>query len=277
MNELQRQAYIEAMGIDSYFPRFTLPGAPVSTLCELPQELLQGESVAADVIVDTPLDSLQGNTADQAGTATARPAGGAVAAMQALFGDSDNKRKKPINTKATAQKSTEQVAATASVIPRFSLSVIRGANVLLVDEGLSGDADQVEYLNLLHNMLFALGAQVPQLSIERFSWPMVKSASAQFDQTDLAAKQTLQSFIAKQLSQLDNTYLLVMGDSAKHYLAAELIAESEEVAHGCFMTCATLGAQLICTHSASAMLVNPELKRDVWKDLQPLYRVLKKS
>ncbi len=34
MNERQRQDYLEAMGIQPWFPRFTLPGAKPSTLCD---------------------------------------------------------------------------------------------------------------------------------------------------------------------------------------------------------------------------------------------------
>ncbi len=283
MNELQRQAYIEAMGVDSYFPRFTLPGAAVSELCEIPSEFLQSELAAVEtaVITDDALNSVQADSISpvENSVATAAVKGsagnGSAAAMQALFAD-DNKRKEYSADKTlAATSSVEPVNTDGDIIPEFSLSIIRGANILLVDEGLNGNVDQVEYLTLLHNMLFALGAEVQQLSIERFNWPMVKSA--QFDQTALAAKQTLQAFIAKQLSQLDSSYLLVMGESAKTYLAAELTSDNEKLSHGRFMSCKVLESQLICTHSASAMLINPELKREIWKDLQPLHRVLKKS
>ena len=36
MNELQRYAYLDAMGVDYYYPKLLLPGAKVSELCELP-------------------------------------------------------------------------------------------------------------------------------------------------------------------------------------------------------------------------------------------------
>jgi hypothetical protein len=160
----------------------------------------------------------------------------------------------------------------AATIPHFSLSIVRGANVLLVDDGLAAGTDQAEYLSLLSNMLFAVGAQVQQLSLETFNWPMIKNA--QIDQSELAARQTLQAFLAKQLSQIDNSYLLVMGETGKHYIATGEQADAQ--GNGSFIACEQLGAQMICTQSAVQMLENPALKRQVWQDLQPLYRVLKK-
>jgi len=40
MNELQRQSYLDAMGVDNLVPRLLLPGAAASPLCVIPQELL---------------------------------------------------------------------------------------------------------------------------------------------------------------------------------------------------------------------------------------------
>ena len=36
LNELQRQAYLDAMGVDVYFPRLQLVGAKPSSQCEMP-------------------------------------------------------------------------------------------------------------------------------------------------------------------------------------------------------------------------------------------------
>ena len=36
MNELQRMQYLDALGVDMFVPRFTMPGALASELCELP-------------------------------------------------------------------------------------------------------------------------------------------------------------------------------------------------------------------------------------------------
>jgi hypothetical protein len=36
MNELQRQAYLSALGIENYAPRWLLPSAPVSRACVMP-------------------------------------------------------------------------------------------------------------------------------------------------------------------------------------------------------------------------------------------------
>ena len=36
MNEAQRLAYLDAMGVEQLYPRLVLPGAKPSVLCELP-------------------------------------------------------------------------------------------------------------------------------------------------------------------------------------------------------------------------------------------------
>ena len=36
VHELQRQAYLSALGIENYMPRMILPFAPPSSVCELP-------------------------------------------------------------------------------------------------------------------------------------------------------------------------------------------------------------------------------------------------
>lgn len=47
MNELQRQRYLTAMGIDSFVPRLILPWAPPSVPCQLPQAPVAAAQVPA--------------------------------------------------------------------------------------------------------------------------------------------------------------------------------------------------------------------------------------
>jgi uracil-DNA glycosylase len=153
-------------------------------------------------------------------------------------------------------------------VPQFSLSIIRGSNILIMDDALPGHVNPQEYLQLLQNMLFALGDGRSQLVIDRFVWPISKRT--QVDQSETAARQTLESFLAKQVDLLNTRYVLAMGATAVRYISAE------KLDRGVFSKHPTLDAQLIHTSSAIAMLTNPSAKRDVWRDLQPLHRVLKK-
>jgi hypothetical protein len=83
MNEMERLSYLQAMGIDSYVPRLTLPGALPSVLCEVEefgevamQEAVPGRDalkqlVSQPVVAQKPLAAPQRNTAAPAAIQTA--------------------------------------------------------------------------------------------------------------------------------------------------------------------------------------------------------------
>jgi hypothetical protein len=154
-------------------------------------------------------------------------------------------------------------------VPQFSLTVIRGQNLLIIDEGLAGHINPNEYLQLLQNMLFAVGAGKQSLSIGGFAWPMAKNSP--LDQTELAARQTLQSFLGKLTEQLQARYWLLMGDTAARYVAEPDLAKGSLVAH------ASLSLQMIRTESAAQMLAEPTLKARVWQQLQVLSQLLRQA
>jgi hypothetical protein len=51
MNEYQRQAYLSALGVDNYMPRWRLPLAPEPVACELPVPDVQQQSEAPKAVV----------------------------------------------------------------------------------------------------------------------------------------------------------------------------------------------------------------------------------
>ena len=120
MDELQRQAYMQAMGVDCYIPRLQLPAALPSVLCEMP------------ALAEVPV----ANAVTHKTSASAAPApktkNGSAAAMQALLGET-----KPKQSQQSTQAVTEALVATtpAQAIPQFALSIVRGGNILIVDDG----------------------------------------------------------------------------------------------------------------------------------------------
>ena len=52
MNELQRQHYLSALGVDTYMPRWHLPFAPISVACELPALVEEQVSGVSEVKTD---------------------------------------------------------------------------------------------------------------------------------------------------------------------------------------------------------------------------------
>ncbi len=267
MNELQRQAYMDAMGVDCYMPRLQLPGALPSQLCELPSLDVIAELVEQTDATSTAHNSIAHNKTNQSpATAQSAVGSGRAAAMQALF---DEKPKSVDHNVVKTAESPSSPKAAKQQVPHFSLSITRGQGVLLVDGGLPGDINPAEYLQLLQNILFAIGVGNQPLSIDTFAWPMVRNS--QVDQSETAARQTLEAFIAKQIEQLNARYILVLGQTAAQYLSQQTLPVGQFVRHS------ALDAQLLHTQSAYPLLSDASLKREVWRDLQPLYRVLKKS
>ena len=255
MNELQRQAYMKAMGVDCYIPRLHLPAALPSVLCEMP--------VLSEVTATNTVSHQSG-----ASEAPALKAKNGSAAAQALLGEDQPAR---AESRPSVKAVTEEWVATTSAkaIPQFVLSIVRGSNILIVDDGLPGDVNPSEYLQLLHNLLFALGAGKQQLAIDNFIWPMVKNS--QIDQSEVAARQTLDAFLSKQVAQLKAQYIIVMGEVAAHYITGETLTTGQLHTHPQWQL------PLICTNSASPMLADPSLKGAVWRDLQPLLSFIKSS
>lgn len=253
MNELRRQAYLEAMGIESYVPRAVLPGALPSSLCELPS--ITEQQVAAETT------GLQGAEPSIVSQTFAR---GHAAAVQALFEDTDSPQ--VVNKAGSNMAELNKLKPAAPAIPRFSLSTVVTSNILLLDDGLAGHINPKEYQQLLQNILYAVVGHQALIKLETFNWPMTRNS--QHDQSEEAARQALHSLIAKRTAQMDaDSYVLVMGDNAGYYLS------SEEVLAGQITTIKALASPILRTVSAVAMLDNPLLKRRAWIDLQPLVRV----
>lgn len=265
MNELQRQAYMEAMGVDCYMPRLQLPGAAVSQQCVLPDLALPMTIVADDAkdVSAVPAATVQARAASSGASESSR-------AIQALF-------EQPSKAESLAQGRSassideavdfiKSAAAKKQTVPSFSLSILRGSHIMLIDNAIPGHIDPNSYMQLLQNMLFALGLGKQQLSLDAFSWPM--SHNSQVDQSKSAAIQTLEAFLSKRVEQDNITYLILMGETAGQYLDIEFAPDAGLGKH------ARLPVQFVQTHSAGLMLDQPLLKPQVWEQLQPLYHVL---
>ncbi len=271
LGELQRQAYLQAMGVKSYAPRLVLPGALASQQCDLSELKHYLESDASEsapglsspASVAGPMITPESNPADrepllsiQSGPATSH-----AAATQALF-DEPAKTSKPSVRSVVDDLAAETKASSAQAAPHFVLSVSRGGQFLILDDGLPGHLDPTEYLQLLQNILFALGAGKQVLNIDAFVWPMSKSSH--IDQSETAARQTLQAFLGKLAEREKLHYVLIMGEAAARYVSEHAVSKGELIQHG------RLPVSLLNLESAVAMLADPSLKRDAWRQLQPL-------
>ena len=269
MNELQRQAYMEAMGVECLVPRLQLPGALASSLCAMPVI----EPVQVDARQNAVAAVVAGSSSATAPAPEhgATPQGSGAAASHALFdvGQNKDQDKAPSRDVKSAVAAVESAASVSKASPAFMLSVVRAGNVLLVDDGLSGSVNPNDYLQLLHNLLFALGAGKQQLSIDAFVWPI--SNNRQVDQSETAARQMLQAFLAKKIDQSQIPVVIVMGETAAKYVVDQPVEMGVLNEHELWQV------QVIRTQSALPLLADPKLKRALWQQLQPLYQWLQAS
>ncbi len=249
INERQRQAYLETMGVDSYFPRMPLPAAKPSEECLLPElDEIPLENAAAS------LSALLGSDkTDDGKTAEAVPAVPEedVKAMLAEIAPADS---------AVAVKAS---TATPEIVPEFNLSVvIPESGLIIVDDGMDAMEDTADYLCLMQNIVFALGLGVQRLYIERFDWPMVRNIKV--DQGESAARQTLQAFVMRQREQLAADTVLVMGASAHRYLLGDDVAAEQ------MLSVDFPAGEYLITISAQDLLQQPQKKAHLWAQLQVL-------
>lgn len=154
----------------------------------------------------------------------------------------------------------------ADSVPRFSLVTIVAGDWLWLEEvtGMPLTTLQVQLVQSMALALQAGGATrsgatrsdatrpgTARADVMQFDWPI--HTNRQLDQGEAAALAGVAGFLARRLEQYSSRGLVLLGPSG----AARVPVQE-------------LGVESVCTASSADMLVNPELKRQVWRDLQPL-------
>ncbi len=221
MNELQRQQYLSALGVDSYMPRIHLPFAPVSMVCDLPIAELQSSALepvtfAEPVAITQPL-ARQPVTAE-AGTSPANLIGDFLEPKRAV---------KPASAIASAAAILASLDTKPITISPFSLSIWRPVDGLLViDSRNSKLALPTE--QFLKNILRAVYANQPvQMQEEILRWPMIENSFAKRTLAD--ARNELQTWLAVQCEIRPINHLWLMGKNAATYLLPEQDSFSDSV------------------------------------------------
>jgi hypothetical protein len=277
MNELQRQQYLDAMGIDTYMPRWILPAAPAPVACDvsfLPLLLeapLAGIDASVDTAVDTGVENRVESRADPRVAMPAPHAAPAVAAtaprpvLDVLL--ATGVAATPAIAAATRGESTPTAEPLAAPQPavEFVLSVWRVSPQLMVIDtrkaqlALPTDA-------LLGNILLALGyppQPLPPADILR--WPPANSPS--IGKTAADAREWLDTFLEIRLHADPVQHLLLMGEACL-YILPEGSDYETLLGHAVELPALQTTAVVVC--GLSDMLLEPLRKRQTWQALQPL-------
>lgn len=259
MNELQRQAYLRELGIQSYFPRRALPDAKAPRL--FGASVLGSDGPAAEVLqparehgarllADTSLPTLP--IANVAPVLRVEPTRNLPAEQAAVPADPSS--------------------ATVSVVPpRFAFAYFPVSEELAVINELpwaKSASVTPACRQLLAGMLRALGMPSDERALTSmvFTWPLLEGPD--IDQGEESARQTLAGFLARRLKLHPVRYLLVLAEQSTGYLFP---AEFDwQQGRGGLQRHPLFDMNLVVTRSLNAMDAVPDLKREVWQAMQPL-------
>lgn len=259
--EAQRQWYLRLLGVNSYFPRFVLPGALPSQPCELPAPESMAPAAAREATPPAP-DIPASQPASKPSVSEAGKAGTLRRVL--LEEDAAPTRPAAVPGPSAASESRGESPA-AGVAPRFRMLLLRTERGLAVcnQVPLQGpEALQAQEQRLLQNILAWLGTGLGAGRPRAFLWPPLGLGADGADAEALAAR-SLFGFLEQAQQEQGFTRLLLMGSTAPDLLQRWQDAEGR-----------ALPWQAFRSHSLGEMLAQPLLKRETWQSLQALHRLL---
>ncbi len=162
----------------------------------------------------------------------------------------------------TAAAGQNRAAELAAELIEVQFSLWQPNAEVLVCSAVEGALADAEQMQLLTNILNALGAAVSRLpQMELVEWPPY--ANAEGDEKDV--REFLSTLLQARLSTRPVTYLLLMGEAAADWL---LSAEQRAGSKGYGQLALSAGVTALMVPSLSAMIATPQLKADAWQVLK---------
>ncbi len=244
----QRHAILQEMGIQTYVPRVSLPGAKASPEPRLYRSIPANLSPMG---LQAPIETAEKRSA---------PVVAAVPAAASQPAETAPVQLPPQDTQAVhfafAYVPVNEQLAVICELP-WARSAI-----------LSPSCSQ-----LLADMLKAIGTpfEAERLSPMVFSWPLADAG--EMPQDAQTARDMLEGFLSRRLTLRAVPHLLVLAEQSAGCLSP---AGRQLPARG-LQAHPRLAAQVLVTHSLHAMESVRDLKRSAWQALQPLRRALADS
>jgi len=259
--QAQRQQYLDAMGIQVWKLRESLPGAKPVVEVE-PDSGFKTDSAS---FVDLPSQAEPVFVDDSGPSEEASTAAAVVASDEKKSTlTEDPQPQVPLE----ADKPAPVSSAAAEPNPEFRLaSIIFPGICMVVTQVPTQGVDPLtsRHLLFLKNVLSAIGTNfVDEPTVTFFNWPMLRSPG--FDQGESAARQASQAFISGQKSKHTVSFVLLMGEGTGRYLLPNF--ESFSDSQGRLFSEADKPRLL--SHSIDELFTVPALKAVFWRDIQPL-------
>jgi hypothetical protein len=250
MNELQRQAYLSALGIENYAPRWLLPSAPIPIACELPVLDIPEERMVSSAAILS--------FADEQGFERKGSSPNLLSTIAEL--GEQKKPAVPVNAATILQQLEEKKAP---VVQPFSLSVYRPQpGFLIIDSRNTQLALPTDLF--LHNLLRShLKNNQIALNDEVLRWPLIENRFVSRTETD--ARNELQTWLAVESELRPVNALWLMGENAaRHWLATDM-----DWYASCWSTQSIDGLPLkaLILPSLNELLQKPAQKAKLWASL----------
>ena len=254
MNELQRQNYLSALGIENYMPRWRLPFAPEPIACVMPAITFEksGPLDLPAIIEQTISSAIPAMPPSKAESAIA------IDVLANL--DVRQKPSAPINAAAILQQLEEKKP---TIVEPFSLSVGRPApGFLIIDSRNTKLALPTDLF--LNNILRVCLIDNFNLSEEVLRWPMIENRFV--SRTEVDARNELQTWLAVENELRPINRLWLMGENAgKYFIPADISTIEhrwQKVAVNGLIGHTPLTALLL--PSLNELLQNPSDKVHLW-------------
>lgn len=278
MNELQRQHYLSALGVDTYMPRWHLPFAPMSFACEVSidtgegQSSLKSETVSLDSLVDlhktqSTFDVVNSNFAmggSDRSSASDLPIGHLISDMLA-----EKKSNVAIPRVTSAADILAQLDTKPVTITPFSLSIWRPFDgIMIVDSRNTKLALPTELF--LNNMLRSMfSEQQIKTQEEVLRWPMIENSFTKRTVDD--ARTELQTWLSVQNEIRSIHYLWLMGENSSTYLLPDSLTYSESLYKSAPVAGSSINALIL--PSLNELLQKPLSKQKLFSVLRLYHSV----
>jgi hypothetical protein len=233
MNEAQRLAYLQALGIETFRSRLDLPGALPSKRMRVVRRRrppAQPAAASARQALQAPVSPQHPGRNPRSPAPPFRPeaSGKAAAAGQPMHSDGVDE------------------------MPIFTLAVATAGGCLWLDSLPPGRNPGPEYAQLLDAVARSLNLPEGEIDVSRFDFPI--SGALRLGRDLAAARDALHGYLVRRLEQLSARTVVLLGDLDQPWFNRECLGD----------------CRVISTVSAWRMLREPKLKAVAWADLQPL-------
>ena len=276
VNERQRQDYLEAMGIQTWFPRFVLPAAKPSHTCDWDYDDYPVEAFAepAPAMETTPQPAAVPFPSQDMGYAppqshyapppAAMPAGGVLKESSDILGELGfaTKPEESPDKKETSTSKGQTTDTDITPAEPFRLAAIDVNEhcLAVVDLPWSGLNQFTGYHErLLRNILKAV--QLPcdqELQAGVFAWPMIQETTP-VDRK--YAQEAVRCFLTNQFGLQRRKTILLFGRNSGTYLWSDPFDTTRGIQE-------KDGVTYAITCSLGEMMGIPELKAEAWADLK---------